>query len=98
MTVGMQQHPVFCPIAAAIHPCHAMVIIPSRLLRDFLLADGAHPVLSFPKGQHLALSAQGRHHFALKPLLEVGFPGGVIRVGCRLDFRVPFDRHLRRIH
>ena len=41
--------------------------------------------------QKPSFSFECRRHVQIKPFLEVGFPGQVVRIGLRADFRMPLD-------
>jgi hypothetical protein len=70
-----------------------MVVIPPREARDFLLADGANPVLLLPEVQQFPPPLQGFRHFEVEPTLKIGFPGWVVGVRWPLDFRMPLNGH-----
>ncbi len=65
--------------------------MPAGDLGDLLLADWAETGLFFPEVVKPSFSFERRKHLAIKSLLEVGFPGQIVRVGLRADFRMPLD-------
>ena len=65
--------------------------VPSRDFGDLLVADWAEAPLLFPEVQEPSSSLERANHLHIKPFLEVGFPGRIIRVGLGTNFRMPLD-------
>ena len=65
--------------------------VPSRDFGDLLVADWAEAPLLFPEVQEPSSSLERANHLHIKPFLEVGFPGRVVGIGLRTNFRVPFN-------
>lgn len=68
-----------------------MVTVPASNLRDLLLAKRTKTGLFPPEMLKPSSSFERRKHQHIKPFLEVGFPGGIIRIGLRTNFRVSLD-------
>ena len=71
--------------------------IPAGVARDLLPALGAEAVLIEPKPKQLVVPVKGVFHLQGDALFKIRFPFGQKRIGCGLDFDVPFDRHIRRL-
>ena len=65
--------------------------VPASDLGDLQLADWTKTGLFLPKMLKPSSSFEHRKHLHIKPFLEVGFPGGIIGIGLRTNFRVPLD-------
>src|SRR5438045_9080848 len=65
--------------------------MPSSDFGDLLVADRAESPLFFPEVQEPAFSFERADHLHIKPFLEVGFPGRIVRIGLCPNFRVPLD-------
>src|SRR5947209_18135120 len=68
-----------------------MLTGPSSDFGVLLVADWAEAPLFFPEVQEPSFSLERANHLHIKPFLEVGFPGQIIRVGLGTNFRVPLD-------
>ena len=65
--------------------------VPTRDFGDLLVTDWAKAPLFFPQVQEPSFSPKRADHVHIKPFLEVGFPGRIVRIGLRANFRVPLD-------
>ena len=65
--------------------------VPACDFGDLLLTDRTETTLFFPEVQEPSFSFERADHLHIKPFLEVGFPGRIIRVSLGTNFRVPLD-------
>ena len=65
--------------------------VPTRDFGDLLVTDWAKAPLFFPQVQEPSFSPKRADHVHIKPFLEVGFPGRIVRIGLRANFRVPLN-------
>src|SRR2546422_274574 len=65
--------------------------MPSCQFGDFPGAEWAEAALLFPEVEQLSLPFQAVCHFHIETLFKVGLQYVIIRIGCPLDFDVPFD-------
>ena len=68
MAIGVQKNPVFSFVAATFGSFHEMMVMPSGLLADLLVADWALPVLFLPQIKQLAFTREGLVHLSAKTL------------------------------
>src|SRR5947207_2854224 len=68
-----------------------MMTVPSGDFGDLLVTDWAEAPLFFPEVQEPSFSLERADHVHIKPFLEVGFPGWIVGVGFRTNFRVPLN-------
>ena len=94
VTVGMQEYPVVCRIAATVGPPDGMMVMPSRESGNFLVTQRAETVLLFPEVQQLPSSFKVVCHPYVQAFLEVHFPLGVIRICRASDLHMPLNRHV----
>ena len=78
VTVGMQEYPVVCRIAATVGPPDGMMVMPSRESGNFLVTQRAETVLVFPEVQQLPSSFEVVCHLHAQAFLE-GPTGGNVR-------------------
>src|SRR5258708_38192804 len=97
MAVGMEKNSVCCLVAATVSAPNNVMVMPSRQLGDFLVADGADTVLFFPQVKQLSSLSEVVSHFEAKSFLKIDFPIRVIGIGITFDFRMPFDRSVAGI-
>src|SRR6266511_1522310 len=90
----VEQYSVFCAVCATFCSPSDVMVVPSRQLGDFLVAQRADTPLFFPDLQQLPSSAEFVCHFEAQALFKVDFPRRVIRIGWPLDFCMPLDRHI----
>ena len=69
VAIWMKKNPVFCLVATAFGSFHEMMVIPSGLLGDLLVADWALTVLFLPQVQQLTFAREGVDHLSAKALL-----------------------------
>ena len=93
VTIGVEEHEVFCLVSASFRPPQQVMEMPSRQCGDFLVTDGTEPLLFFPDRQKLPSSLEALNHLDAEALVEVEFPCWVVQVRFCLDFLVPLDRH-----
>ena len=65
--------------------------VPSRDFGNLLVADWAETPLLFPEVPEPSFSLERADRLYIKPFLEVGVPGRIIRVGLGTNFRVSLD-------
>jgi hypothetical protein len=93
MAIGVQEHAVSCAVRSAVRPPDAMMIMPSRQVRNRLMTDRTKTALLSPQVQQFASSLEVICHGHAEALFKVDFPGRVKRIRCAFDLRVPLDRH-----
>ena len=74
-----------------------MVIIPSRYLGDFLLANRTDAVLCLPEADKLSSSSQVVDRFDIQTLLKIGLPLRVKGIGFAFYLVVRLVVRIRRI-
>src|ERR687887_2371472 len=67
------------------------MVMPACHLRDGLVTHRTEAILLSPKIQQGPPSPQGLCHLHAQTGFEVGFPHGVVGIGLRFDFDMPFD-------
>ena len=83
MTGGVEHHLVLCGVRATVAAPDDVVEVPSCLIGERLVADRTEAVLCFPQRHELSLALKFVRHCRYQSLLEVDFPGRVVRVGLR---------------
>ncbi len=73
------------------------MIIPSRYLGNFLLANRTDTVLCLPQADKLSSSSQVIDHFDIQTLLKIGFPLRVKGIGFAFYLVVMLIVRIRRI-
>ena len=68
-----------------------MMTVPARDFGDLLVTDWAEAPLFFPEVQEPSFSLERTDHVHIKPFLEVGFPGRIVRIGPCTNFRMPLN-------
>src|SRR5215469_3997109 len=68
-----------------------MVAVPASHLSHLLLAKRTKTSLVLPKMLKPSSSFEHRKQLHIKSFLAGGFPGGIIRIGLRTNFRVSLD-------
>jgi hypothetical protein len=69
VAIGMEKNPVFCLITAAFGSFHDVVIMPTGLWGDLLVADWTSTVLFLPQVKQLSFSCEGCVHLSAETLL-----------------------------
>ncbi len=67
------------------------MVVPACHLRDELVTHRTKAILLPPKIQQGPPAPQGICHLHAQTGFEVGFPRGVVGIGLRFDFDMPFD-------
>jgi hypothetical protein len=92
VAVGMQAHPVGCPLAASIRPPKAVMVVPSRACGALLMAHRTETVGLCPPGSPLPSARAGVGHLHAEACRAGHFPWRVVRVRHPLARPVPFAR------
>jgi hypothetical protein len=69
MAVRVEKNPVFCLITAAFGSFHDVVILPTGLWSDLLVADWTETVLFLPQIKQLSFACEGGVHLSAETLL-----------------------------
>src|SRR6516165_11698398 len=88
----MHEHMVLNRVGAPMGSPLDVVVVPPRYRGYLLVADRTDPTLLLPEQPQRPAAQQGPGHLHAQALLEVRFPGRIIRVGFPFDLGVPSDR------
>jgi hypothetical protein len=91
MAVGMKQHAIEQPLAAAIDFADDMVVVPPRRSLNLLAAVRAEPSLPFPECEEVGTIFEEVGHRDVGTTLEVRPPGRIVRVRLPFDLDMPPD-------
>lgn len=69
VAIGMKKNPVFCLVAAAFGSFHEVMIVPTGLWGDLLIADWTETVLLLPQMKQLSFACEGCVHLSAETLL-----------------------------
>src|SRR3954453_6359114 len=95
MAVRMHEHAVLDRVLAPVGPPQDMVVVPPCHRGDLLVANRTNTALLLPEQSQRPSTPQGPGHLHAKTVLEVRFPGGVVRIGFSFDLGMSLDRHTR---
>lgn len=68
-----------------------MVDVPSRLIREWLIAYETAAMVCFPEHHQLSLTIECCRHRPIHALLKVDFPGRVVGICYRTEFDISLD-------
>jgi hypothetical protein len=89
----MQEYSVPHAVCAAVTSPDNVMVVPSRRLRDLLVAHWAESLLLLPEAEELPASLEIIFHLCVYSTLEVSLPLRVIWIRFASHLDVPFDRH-----
>lgn len=94
MAVGVEQHEIEQPFAAAIDLADDVVVVPPRRPLDLLAAVRAEPPLPFPAREEVGTIFEEVGHSDVGTTLEVRPPRRIVRVRLALDLDLDLDMTL----
>ena len=94
----VEKDAIVCLVSASMTSPLNMMAMPSCELRNPLVAEGAEAALLFPEREQGPFSLQGTDRLPVEPFLEVGLPGGIVRMRFAPNCGVPFEGDTCRLH